>query len=268
MVDAVRRATGVRRVGHAGTLDPFATGLLALLIGRATRLAPYLVTLPKTYTGTIRLGITTATDDPEGEIVSTSHDWRDLDEQAVRAAMASVTGPIAQIPPAYSAKKIAGTPAHRRVRRGESVALSASPVTVHRFELVERRGADLGFQATVGSGTYIRALARDVGAALGCGAHLSALRRIGLGPFRVEDAVGLKALRAGAATVRPPLDALVHLPAVRLDGAEREAVRHGRPVPAGADIAGPAALVAGEALVAVAERRDDCWQPRVVLEDR
>lgn len=267
VVAAVRRATGVRRVGHAGTLDPFATGLLTVLVGRATRLAPYLTGLPKEYTGVLRLGIRTDTDDSQGNPVARSEAWRDLPDSELDAAMRGLTGEQLQEPPRFSAKKVAGVPAHRRVRRGETVELAPHRVVVERFARTgPRTGPDVPFAARVGSGTYVRALARDLGARLGCGAHLIALRRTAVGPFRVDDAVPMAALSVHT-PLRPPADAVPHLPGIPLDAGAREAVRHGRRVPAAGDDEGPAALLADGTLVAVAERDGPAWHPRVVLED-
>lgn len=265
VVAAVRRRWRTRRVGHAGTLDPFATGLLLVLVGRATRLAPYLVGLPKRYTGTIRLGTRTDTDDATGRVLE-ERPADGITDAAIRAAMAALTGEIAQVPPAYSAKKLGGQPAHRRMRRGEAVTLAAQPVTVQRFTMTGRRGHDVTFDAEVGSGTYLRALARDLGAALGCGAHLTALRRTAVGPWRIEEAVTLAAVEDGTADVLPPSAALPHLPQHAVLPEERELIRTGRSIPDGAADGAAVALLADGVLVAVAEATDGRLQPRVVLD--
>jgi tRNA pseudouridine55 synthase len=263
VVAAARRAYRVRRVGHAGTLDPFASGLLPLLLGRATRLMPYLVGLPKTYQGTIRLGVRTDSDDLTGQVLHRDDAWREVDDARLAGAAAALTGSIEQVPPVFSAKKIGGVPAHRRVRRGEAVALEARVVDVRRFAVGAREGADFRFEADVGSGTYLRALARDLGESLGCGAHLRALRRTRVGPFSVADAVPLDRLPPAPA---PPSAAVPHLPRRALDDAEYSAVRQGRRIAAGGEGPDPVALTYRSELVAVAQRQGDELQPRVVLE--
>ena len=266
VVAAVRRATRTRRVGHAGTLDPFAQGLLPVLVGRATRLAPYLLALPKTYDGVLRLGVRTDTDDLDGTVIGISGTGDDVSDADLDAAMTELTGTVEQTPPRYSAKKVRGTPAYRRVRRGESVTLEPRVVRIDRFVRTGRSGPDVAFTTTVGSGTYVRALARDVGDRLGCGAHLTALRRTAVGPFRVDCAVPLATVQNGEATILPPLAAIPHLPTVPLSPAEAEVVRHGRALPAPGDATGSAALVADGVLVAVAEAAEGTWRPRVVLD--
>jgi tRNA pseudouridine55 synthase len=265
VVSAARRRWGTRRVGHAGTLDPFATGLLLLLVGRATRLAPYLVGLSKRYTGTMRLGVVTDSDDRTGRVIAEAS-AAGVTDAALHDAMQSLTGEIAQVPPIYSAKKIGGEPAHRRVRRGEGVALAPEPVTVFSFDVVRRSGADVDFEVLVGSGTYVRALARDLGEALGCGAHLTALRRTEVGPWTVDGAVPLAAIENGTAELLPPAAALPHLPHRAMTIEERTLIRTGRAIPGHQAETGPVALLAEEQLVAVAEPVGGALQPRVVLE--
>jgi len=260
----VRRLATTRRVGHAGTLDPFASGLLTILVGHATRLAPFLVGLPKSYTGTIRLGTVTDTDDREGAVLREDASWEAVEDAALGQAMTTLTGPLLQRPPTYSAKKVRGVPAHRRVRRGQAVSLAPQAVEVHRFACTGRSGPDLRFEADVSSGTYIRALARDLGEALGCGAHLTALRRTAVGPWTEADALPLSALRAPL-PLRPARDAVGHLPQRHLAPTEAEAVRHGRPVPATHDGDLPVALLDGETLLAVARPYETLLQPTVVL---
>jgi tRNA pseudouridine55 synthase len=257
---------GTRRVGHAGTLDPFASGLLTVLVGRATRLAPFLVGLPKRYTGTIRLGVVTDTDDRDGTVVREDQAHGEIGDDALAAAMMGLTGPVLQRPPAYSAKKVGGVPAHRRVRRGETVSLAPHEVVIHRFDLTSRSGPAVRFEAEVSSGTYIRALARDLGDALGCGAHLAALRRTAVGPWTEDDALPLAEL-ATPVPLRPAREAVGHLPQHHLAPADAVAVRHGRAVPgaaeAGADA--PVALLDGETLLAIARPQDALLHPTVVL---
>ncbi len=267
MVDTVRHATNMSRVGHAGTLDPFASGLLVVLLGRATRLSPYLSALPKSYEGVIRLGVRTDTDDGTGTVLSSTETWQDVLDADVAEAMAALTGRRLQRPPAYSAKKTGGERAYRLARQGRPVRLAPAEVEVTRFAVVERAGSAVRFVADVGSGTYIRALARDLGEALQCGAHLEALRRVGVGSFSVERATALEAIGPGRVTPLPPLAAVSHLPRFDIDPVERDAVGHGRPLPAGAVTASPVALVADGRLVAVAEVRDGRLKPRVVFTD-
>ncbi len=257
----------MRRVGHAGTLDPFASGLLVVLVGRATRLSQYLVGLRKSYIGRIRLGIETDTDDLTGAETATSESWREIETDAIEQSMALLTGRIVQRPPIYSAKKSEGERAYRLARRGEAVALDATEVDVEAFTLVSREGSAIDFRADVGSGTYLRALARDLGAALGCGAHLEELRRTAVGPFRVEDAVGSDTLGEHEAPVHPAVDAVSHLAVHDLATAECDAVRHGRPIAAPEWGEGPVALVFAGQLMAIAERQGDFLKPRVVLVD-
>ena len=228
VVDVVRRTLGTRKVGHAGTLDPMATGLLILGAGRATRLLRYLGDLPKSYTGTARLGIETDTLDADGEVVRMSP-VTSTREDVVSAASALV-GESMQAPPAYSAVKVGGRKLYEAARKGEALEASPRAIRVDAFEVTAFDGAGFGFAVTCSGGTYVRALVADVGRALGCGAHLTALRRTAIGPFRVEDA-------------RPPEDAdpqpieraVAHLPRLPLEPEEARAASHGRAL-------GPAAI--------------------------
>ena len=181
VVGRTRRLARTRKVGHAGTLDPMATGVLLLGIGKATRLLGHLALTDKDYDATIRLGQTTVTDDAEGEVVETRS--VDVSDEQVAAQIALLTGDLLQVPSSVSAIKVDGVRSYARVRAGEAVELRARPVTVSRFDLLARRGDDLDVSVTCSSGTYIRALARDLGAALGVGGHLTALRRTRVGPF-------------------------------------------------------------------------------------
>jgi tRNA pseudouridine55 synthase len=264
-VTRVRRVLGERRVGHTGTLDPFATGLLLVLVGRVTRLARFLTALDKQYTGVITLGAATETDDKTGPPIATSERYRDLSDADLAAAAAGLVGTYAQRPPAYSARKVGGQRAYRLARRGTPADLTPRDVRVHAFALGLRNGDSVPFRTTVSSGTYVRALARDLGDALGCGAHLRALRRTAIGPFDVADAVSLDALAEGTACLRAPRDAVRHLPAVAIDAARRADVLHGRPVQSDTGYGGAVALVADDELVAVAEPGRGGLQPRVVL---
>lgn len=264
VVDLVRRALGTGRVGHLGTLDPFAAGLLIVVVGRATRLAPFSAAWRKSYEGVIRLGTTTTTDDPMGELVRETDAWRGIDRSAVEAVFAGFRGPIRQRPPAHSAVKVAGERAYRRARRGEVVVLADRPVEIAELTLTDFTPPDVTFRATVSGGTYLRSLARDVGAALECGAHLAVLTRTAVGPFSLADAIPPEAVTA--ADLRPAALLVSDLPRRTLVAGERDAVVHGRPLPA-IDAAERVALFAGEELVAVGERSGDVVKPRVVVAD-
>jgi tRNA pseudouridine55 synthase len=263
VVDHVRRALAVERVGHLGTLDPFAAGLLVIVVGRATRLAAFAAGWTKTYEGVMRLGTVTTTDDATGDAVAVSDAWRALDRAAVEAALVGFRGRYEQRPPAFSAVKVAGERAYRRARRGEAVMLAARPVAVSALELTAFAPPQVSFRATVSGGTYLRSLARDVGEALGCGAHLAALTRTRVGPFRLEDAVPPGELTAG--DVRDAAVLVAELPRRELDAAGRAAVIHGRPLPAEQGEGGRVALFAGGQLVAVGEYVGGVLKPRVVV---
>ncbi|MGH7675778.1 MAG: tRNA pseudouridine(55) synthase TruB, partial [Gemmatimonadales bacterium] len=225
VVDVARRALGLERVGHLGTLDPFAAGVLVLVAGRATRLAPLAAGWHKRYEGVIRLGRVTTTDDPTGDTVARSEAWRKLPADVVARALERFHGAFDQRPPAFSAVQVGGERAYRRARRGEPVELAARRVEVYALELVELALPDVRFHATVGGGTYLRGLARDVGEALGCGAHLAALVRTAVGPFGLDDAVAAEALTP--ADLRDPALLVADLPRRDLMPAERDAAVHG-----------------------------------------
>ncbi|HEX2635793.1 MAG TPA: tRNA pseudouridine(55) synthase TruB [Gemmatimonadales bacterium] len=263
VVQRVRRALGTRAVGHTGTLDPFATGLLVVLVGRATRLARFVEAQPKTYLGTARLGLATDTDDRTGTPLGPPVDVAGIAEDRVVAALAALQGEQQQRPPRYSARHVDGERSYRLARRGIAAELPATPVTVHRIELVSYAPPELAFRVTVSAGTYVRALVRDLGARLGVGAHLTALRREAVGALRIEDAVPLE--RVDASALRPPGAALGHLPTRELDEPGRLAVSHGRALPVEPGASGDVALLHAGRLVAVA-RADDGWlRPSVVL---
>lgn len=263
VVARTRRAFGTRKVGHAGTLDPMATGLLVLGIEGATRLLTYIVGADKTYTATIRLGQTTGTDDAEGEILTTADAdaWGSVTEDAVAAGIARLTGEISQVPSAVSAIKVDGRRAYERVRAGEEVVLAARDVVISRFDLLDtRRGEghlDLDVIVECSSGTYIRSLARDLGAGLGVGGHLTALRRTRVGPFDVADAVGLDALE-GAPTLTPGDAAGRILPVLEMSTDDARDLRHGKRLSGQAarlDEAIGAAIDQDGALIGIVEKR-------------
>jgi tRNA pseudouridine55 synthase len=265
VVHRVRRALGTRAVGHTGTLDPFATGLLVVLVGRATRLARFVESQPKTYLATARLGVRTDTDDRTGEVIGPALAAPELPEPVLAEALAAFHGAQRQRPPSYSAKHVAGERSYRLARRGEAVPLPEVTVTVHHIELVAAGGGEVTFRATVSAGTYLRAIARDLGDRLGVGGHLVALRREAIGPLRVEDAVPLERVTPGA--LRPARAVLGHLPAVDLDAAARQDVLHGRAVGAEGQVGSGAevALLWDGELVAVAREEAGILKPAVVL---
>jgi len=263
LVARARRALGTRAVGHGGTLDPFATGLLLLLVGKATRLARFAGSQPKTYLATAVLGARTDTDDATGASLPGGPGPVPADGGEVAGAIAGFRGTGLQRPPAFSAKKVAGVRSYRLARRGEAVDLAPVEVTVHAIELVEWAPPRVTFRATVSAGTYVRALARDLGEALGCGAHLESLRREAIGGLRVEDAVSPEAI--GPAALRPARLAVAHLPTVELDRAGAAAVAHGRAVAAPGELAGHVALLDRGELVAVARAEGGMLRPEVVL---
>lgn len=267
VVAVVRRAARTKRVGHAGTLDPFATGLLVIAVGTATRLLPYLAGEPKVYDTLIRFGTETTTDDATGDSVREAPlpDMHDL-----FAAIATLTGTVAQVPPAYSAKHVDGVRAYVHARRGVAVDLPASDVTVHSWNVTDVQPNHIVTRITCAGGTYIRSLARDLGRALNSAAHCAVLRRVASGMALVENAVPYTALAPGAIAegavpLHSPRLFLAPMAHVELDADGLVALAHGRAIPA---VHGGtrAALVHNGDVVAIAERLDgDRWQPRVVL---
>jgi len=233
LVSRTRRALGTRKVGHAGTLDPMATGLLILGVESSTRLLTYLVGLDKEYTATIRLGQSTDTDDAEGEVV-TSAATDQVSDADIVAGIRSLTGEIAQVPSSFSAIKVDGVRSYDRARAGESVELPARSVTVSDFEVLDTRRIDglidLDVRVCVSSGTYVRALARDLGSSLEVGGHLTALRRTRVGPFSVDAAVPSEGDLA-AALLTPSSVARTLFPAVELDAEAALALTHGKRIP-------------------------------------
>jgi tRNA pseudouridine55 synthase len=259
VVDVVRRGLGTRKVGHAGTLDPMATGLLLIGVGRATRLLRFLGALPKTYDGTMRLGIETTTLDADGDVVSETS--VDVTAAQLADAMQALVGDSLQRPPAYSAVKVGGRKLYEAAREGERLEAEPRPVHVDAFDLVSYDAPDATFRVTCSGGTYVRVLAADVGAALSCGAHLVALRRTAIGPYAVDDAVP-----PDGATEPLPLDAAVgHLPRLDLDAAEAVAASHGRPLgPAG--LTGPYGVFGPDGrLIGVYEDDGPRARPQVIL---
>lgn len=235
VVARVRRLAGTRRVGHAGTLDPMATGVLVVGVGKATKLLGHLALTAKEYDATIRLGAATATDDAEGEVTATA-DASAVTDDAVAGGVAGLTGPIQQVPSAVSAVKIDGVRSYHRVRSGEDVELPPRAVVVSRFDVLATRRdgpyVDLDVSVACSSGTYIRALARDLGASLGVGGHLTALRRTAVGPYRLDVARTLDQLGAEF-TLLPLADAAAAaFPRLDVDAETAGRVAHGMPLPA------------------------------------
>jgi tRNA pseudouridine55 synthase len=266
VVARLRRVLGTKAVGHTGTLDPFATGLLVTLVGRATRLARFVEGQPKTYRATLRLGVQTDTDDLTGSPVGGTVPDAWPAEAEVRTALEAMAGTQLQRPPAFSAKHVDGVRSHRLARRGVDVELAPVEVTIYAMELLAWRAPDAEFRVTVSPGTYVRAIARDVGQRLGTGAHLVSLRREAIGALQVEDALPLDGIE-GPASLKPPLAVLPQMRRVELDEAARSYVQHGRAITQDAQDARGAhvALVQGGELIAVAKVLEDRLQPVVVL---
>lgn len=263
VVSRVRRLAGTRKVGHAGTLDPMATGVLVLGVNRATRLLGHLMLTEKAYDATIRLGVATSTDDAEGEVTATVA-TDGIDEAQVRAAAAEFVGDLLQVPTAISAIKVDGKRAYQRVRDGEQVELKARPVTVHELVVHAVRGDELDVSVRCSSGTYIRAIARDLGARLGVGGHLTALRRTAVGPYTLADARTLDQL--GDEFAMMPIAAAARAAFASVDLDERRAgdVRVGRAIDV--DLAGLSAVFAPDGeFLALYEPKDGRARPVAVF---
>ncbi len=274
--DAVRlsrRSLGERRIGHTGTLDPFATGLLILLVGPATRLAETFSSLEKRYRATVRLGEETDTCDLTGEVVRTESGADHVTRTEVEDALSRQLGPIQQQPPKYSAKKVDGVPAHRRVRRGETVVLAPSDVTVHALDLTRFEPPNLELDVRCSTGTYVRSIARDLGRELNLGGHLTALRRTAIGPYPVKEALAWEDLSdpdAAVAALVPTADGLGHVPRFELNQEGRALVLTGRAVDAPtlpADSPFPILALHGGSVLSVGEVRAGCFHPRKVFLD-
>ncbi|HZU09612.1 MAG TPA: tRNA pseudouridine(55) synthase TruB [Pseudacidobacterium sp.] len=235
VVARIRHAAGERSIGHLGTLDPMATGVLPLLLGKFTRLAQFFGPLEKTYTGTVRFGFATDTYDAEGQPVGTPVS-ASLTLEQVRVAASRFWGEIEQMPPPFSAKKIGSTPAYKLARAGKEPKLKPVRITIKQFEVTSLDGDTAPFLMTVSAGGYVRSVAHELGVALGCGAHLTSLRRIAAGPFLIEDAIPLAEIEAMAAngTLRSrmphPRTLLPELPSVTADAVSAGRLRHGAAV--------------------------------------
>jgi tRNA pseudouridine55 synthase len=259
VVDVVRRRLGTRKVGHAGTLDPMATGLLVIGVGRATRLLRFLGDLPKTYQGTLRLGVETDTLDADGEVVRESP--VDVTEAQVAEAMRSLQGESLQRPPAYSAVKVGGRKLYEAAREGERLEAEPRSIRIDSFELLSFDPPEVGFRVICSGGTYVRVLAADVGAAVSSGAHLTALRRTAIGPYAVTGSVAPDSVSDPL-----PIEAAVgHLPRLDLVADEAAAASYGRPLgPAG--LAGPYGVFGPDGrLIGVYEDDGPRSRPQVIL---
>jgi len=280
VVAVVRRALGTRRVGHAGTLDPLAEGVLPICVGRYTRLVDLLGDTDKGYYAEVLLGARTTTDDAEGEIVE-ERPVPPLTAETLAPVLDAFRGPIIQVPPAFSAIKVAGQRAYDMARRGDALELAGRPVTIHRLEVVAWESPRLTLLVVCSKGTYIRSIARDLGAALGCGAHLVRLVRLWVGSFGLETAVSLEEIQAAAADGRindvllPADTALAALPALLVPDQRAVDIGHGRPWPADASLATTGRATGNPVrvydtrgrLLAMAEHDPErnVWQPRLAL---
>ncbi|MFD5277402.1 tRNA pseudouridine(55) synthase TruB [Pseudarthrobacter sp. NPDC058362] len=257
VVGRMRRIAGTRKVGHAGTLDPMATGVLVVGINKATRLLTYIVGTTKTYTATIRLGQSTVTDDAEGEVTA-SASASAVAEQAIYDGVTALTGEIQQVPSSVSAIKVNGERAYARVRSGEDVKLAARPVTIHRFEVHSIRRlagtdvVDLDVTVECSSGTYIRALARDLGTALGVGGHLTALRRTHVGPYSLDQARTLEQLAEELSVLDIADAARALMPIRELTAEETTEISFGRRIASGAPAGSTSAATADHPAAAFA----------------
>ena len=279
VVAVVRRTLGTKRVGHTGTLDPLAEGVLPICVGRYTRLVELLTDTEKGYYAELALGARTTTDDAEGEVVE-RRPVPELTREALDAALEPFRGRISQVPPAFSAIKVAGQRAYDLARRGNAPELAAREVTVYRLGLVSWDTPKVGLLVACSKGTYVRSLARDLGEALGCGAHLTRLIRLWVGSFRLETAVSLDEIAAAASSgqvtsvLQSADDALANLPAIVIPDERLADIGHGRPWPAGGSAVPPGTTggpvrvydTSGR-LLALAEYdgRRKLWQPRLAL---
>jgi len=272
VVDIVRRGTHIRKAGHAGTLDPRASGVLVLCLGAATRLSEYLSTSAKRYQAVIRFGATTGTYDADGKVIRSSGKLPTLDQ--VQAQLPAFVGEIEQVPPPYSAVKVRGQRAYALARAGEDPELGPRRVTIYRLELLDYQPPDLTIEVECSAGTYIRSLAHDLGQRLGCGGYLASLRRTAAGPFKIEEAVPLAKLETSFASgawesfLRPAVDALPELPTIEVDQQGLELIRFGHRIPAAPGSSGMARAIGPDGdLLAVLEAVEGgtLWHPRKVF---
>ncbi len=271
VVAAVRRGTGVRKVGHAGTLDPLASGVLVLCLGPATRLSAYVMRSPKRYRAEVRLGTATDTYDAEGRVTGEGP-WETLTREQIEAALGRFRGEIAQIPPMYSAIRQGGKKLYELARAGQEVTRQPRRVTIYSLTLVRCELPLVTLEVECSPGTYIRSLAHDLGQTLGAGAHLAGLVRLASGAFRLEDAVPLATLQAAMAEgswrkyLLPPDLALSDLPAVRVDEEQARLIRHGQAIPVPQASGGEARAYDPQGrLLAIVRAADGHWQPSKVF---
>lgn len=273
VVQIIRRGTGIRRAGHTGTLDPRASGVLVILIGPAVRLSEYVSASDKRYQATVRLGSTTDTFDAEGRVTARAS-VDSITEQRFEEALTQFIGEIQQVPPPYSAIKVQGRKAYEMAREGEEVDLAPRTIHVYSLEMLEWAPPEAVIDVFCSSGTYVRSLANDLGAALGCGAYLVGLRRTKSGRFTLRDAVTLRRLQESFASgdwyryLIPAAEALGDWPMVELDGDQVELIRHGHRIPAEPDAKGWVRGVSQQGdLVALLELDEATheWQPRKVF---
>ena len=259
VVDKVRKRLKTRKVGHAGTLDPDATGVLIIGIGRATRFLAYAQDGPKRYLAEARFGASTSTQDSSGEILEKRP--VDISREDVERAMKAFVGDIQQVPPMVSAVKVGGEALYKKALRGEEIEREARPVTVYEFELRDFRAGDVveaDLEIRCSSGTFVRTLIHDLGQALGCGAHMSKLRRTQAGGFDESDLVSLASV--SRETMRPLVDAVTTMPRIELNDEQALDVRHGRALSdLDVDPSGPVALVRDGRLCAVYKPKGDIW---------
>ncbi len=273
VVQWARRSLGVRRIGHTGTLDPFASGLLVLLVGPVTRLAEYLSALPKKYEARARLGIRTDTHDAKGSTVSVQDFGEDLTQEQIETELATFLGCGQQVPPQFSAKKVAGERMYKRARRGDTVRLAAVDVEIFDIRLTDFAPPEISFSMTCSSGTYVRAVARDLGDRLGIGAHLTSLRRTAIGGFSIDRAVPGEVLREGRVPDPThwiePAAAVGHLTTIVVEADAARRLRQGQAVPwsgeADPEIANPIAVMDEAGLVGIAEIRSGQLAPKKIL---
>jgi len=273
VVNWARRSLGLRRIGHTGTLDPFASGLLVLLVGPVTRLAEYLFVLPKRYEARARLGIRTDTHDAEGKTVSVQNFGAELTQEQVETELATFAGCGQQVPPQFSAKKVGGERMYKKARRGDTVLLPCVDVDIFEIGLTDFSPPEIGFTMACSSGTYVRAVARDLGDKLGVGAHLTALRRTAVGGFSVDRAVPGEVLRErfpqDPTPWVEPAAVVGHLTTIRVEVDAALRLRQGRAIPwsgeADPEIGNPIAVLDETGLVGIAEIRNGHLAPKKIL---
>ena len=276
VVNWARRSLGVRRIGHTGTLDPFASGLLVLLVGPVTRLAEYLFVLPKRYDARARLGIRTDTHDTEGKTVSVQDFGAELTQEQIEAELATFEGCVQQVPPQFSAKKVGGERMYKRARRGDTVEIRPVDVEIFEIRLTDFAPPEIDFTMACSSGTYVRAVARDLGDRLGVGAHLTALRRTAVGGFSVDRAVPGEVLREGLPPDPThwvePAAAVDHLTTIRVEAEAALRLRQGRAIPwsgeADPEIGNLIAVMDETGLVGIAEIRNGHLAPKKIFTSR